>query len=122
MGLKFGRWIQDKRLERKITLRAFAERVGIGAGYVSDIENGKKDAPQKEILERMAKVLLLSKSDTAELYDRAAEDKNTVAMDIPDYIKDKTPLIKFLRVAKERGWGTKEWEEFIRKVERDTDD
>lgn len=42
---QLGRRIQDRRIERGITLEVMAQRTGFSKGYLSRIENGKKTPP-----------------------------------------------------------------------------
>jgi transcriptional regulator with XRE-family HTH domain len=42
---QLGRRIQDRRIERGITLDVMAQRTGFSKGYLSRIENGKKTPP-----------------------------------------------------------------------------
>ena len=53
----FGEYIKQKRQEKNITLRAFADMVGIAPSYMSDIEKSKRNAPTQEILDKMIEVL-----------------------------------------------------------------
>ena len=46
--LKFGEYIKSKRLEKGISLRELASKVGITPTYMSDIEKGRRNAPNKE--------------------------------------------------------------------------
>jgi transcriptional regulator with XRE-family HTH domain len=51
-----GRRIQARRVERRITLDALAQRTGFSKGYLSRIENGKK-TPPLDTLARIARAL-----------------------------------------------------------------
>lgn len=50
MEIKVGEIIRAKRLEQKMTLTGLAGRVGVSAGYLSQIENGRKQNPKLEIV------------------------------------------------------------------------
>ena len=50
MEIKVGEIIRAKRLERKMSLTELAGEVGISAGYLSQIENGRKQNPKLEII------------------------------------------------------------------------
>ena len=44
----FGEFIQRKRVEKQIPLRKMAERIGISAPYLSDIEKDRRNPPEME--------------------------------------------------------------------------
>ena len=53
-----GRRIQDRRVQRGVTLDALAQRTGFSKGYLSRIENGKK-TPPLSTLGRIAQALAI---------------------------------------------------------------
>ena len=55
--MDFGSRIRQLRTERGISLREFADRVGIDFTYLSKIENGKVDPPSEEKIKVMASKL-----------------------------------------------------------------
>lgn len=57
MDIKFGEIIKAKREEKKYTLVNFAKVIGISAGYLSQLENGRKDNPKLEIVLKIIKEL-----------------------------------------------------------------
>ncbi len=57
MDIKFGEIIRAKREEKNYTLVNFAKVIGISAGYLSQIENGRKDNPKLEIVLKIIKEL-----------------------------------------------------------------
>jgi transcriptional regulator with XRE-family HTH domain len=61
-----GAVIRRVRQERSLTLKAFAERVGLSVVYLGEIERGKK-YPSAPVLERLATALDLELSDVLEL-------------------------------------------------------
>jgi len=118
----FGQFIQTKRLERGLTLRVYAERIGgMGIGHLCDIENENRPAPENtDLLDKMIAVLKLSPEDEARAYDLASIARNTaVPEDLSGYIKgeDRPYVIRALRTARDAEAGVAEWEEFIRKME-----
>ena len=52
----FGKYLSTKRLYKHISVRAFAEKVGISATYLSKIENGNAN-PSLNTLLKLAKGL-----------------------------------------------------------------
>jgi transcriptional regulator with XRE-family HTH domain len=53
MEIKVGEIIRAKRLERNLTLTGLGGAVGVSAGYLSQIENGRKQNPKLEIVLRL---------------------------------------------------------------------
>ncbi|HBR03853.1 MAG TPA: XRE family transcriptional regulator [Ruminiclostridium sp.] len=50
MEIKVGEVIKAKREEKGYSLLEFAKKIGISAGYLSQIENGRKTNPKLEII------------------------------------------------------------------------
>lgn len=50
MEIKVGEIIRAKREEKGYTLVEFSQKIGISAGYLSQIENGRKTNPKLEII------------------------------------------------------------------------
>lgn len=111
--MTFGEFVKEKRQSLNITLRAFADELGIAPSYVSDIEKGKRNAPTQDILEDMVRVLQLNDDDKNNLFDLAAESKNEVAQDITEYVSDNQNVRVALRRAKELNLGEEEWLQII---------
>jgi len=53
----FGQVLRKARLERKVSLRKFAEMVGISPTYLSQVEQENVDPPTAERVQRMAELL-----------------------------------------------------------------
>lgn len=49
-----GALLRSARASRSLSLRDTARMAGISAGYLSDLENGKKDDPSVRVLARVA--------------------------------------------------------------------
>jgi transcriptional regulator with XRE-family HTH domain len=111
----FGTFIKEKRKERGISLRRFAEEVGISPVYLSNLENDRMNAPKDDVVSNIARLLKLTEADTAILYDLAAKAKNSVVVpqDLPDYIMDRDIVRVALRTAKDVDATDEEWQEFI---------
>lgn len=114
--MTFGEYIKEKRQNKSITLRAFADLVGIAPAYMSDIEKSKRNAPTQEILERMVEVLKLSNEEANELYDLAASSKDSIAQDLREYVSDNQSVRVALRKAKDLNLGDDEWIKIIEKM------
>ena len=57
MHIKAGEIIKARREERGITLVDFAGKVGISPGYLSQLENGRKDNPSLDVILSIAQEL-----------------------------------------------------------------
>ena len=115
-----GVYITQKRLERDITLRGFAQKVGISPVYLCNIEKGRRPMTSEDTLEKMAAELLLDKKEKELLLDLAAKSKAIpiVAADLPEYINEKDIVRTALRTAKDVDATDEEWQEFIDKLEK----
>ncbi len=57
MEIKVGEIIKAKREEKDYSLVGFAKRLGISPGYLSQLENGRKNNPKLEIVLKIIKEL-----------------------------------------------------------------
>ena len=112
----FGEFVKEKRQKKGITLRAFADLLGIAPAYMSDIEKGKRNAPTQEILDKMINVLELSQEEANEMLDLAASSKDAIAQDLKDYVSDNQTVIVALRTAKDLNLGDDEWIKIIEEI------
>ena len=48
-NLQFGKYVKQRRESLGKTMRSFAEEVGISPAYLSDIENGHRNPPEKKL-------------------------------------------------------------------------
>ena len=115
MKKTFGLFVNEKRIEKQITLRNFSCMIDISPEYLSKIENGLRAAPNDEVLERIATQLLLSTDEKEKLYDLAAESKSSPALasDLLVYIKNNGSIHNALRIAKRCGANEEDWQNFI---------
>lgn len=115
MKTTFGLFVNNKRHEKNITLRVFANSIGISLVYASNIENGVRPAPTYEILLRISKTLVLNEDEKEMMFDLAAESKNTpsIATDLVIYINDNKIVIDALRKAKRLNISDEDWKDFI---------
>lgn len=51
--MTFGSFISTRRKEAKLNLRDTAKHLGISNGYLCDIEQGRRPAPEEAFVERM---------------------------------------------------------------------
>ena len=85
--MTFGAFISTRRKEAKLNLRDTAKHLGISNGYLCDIEQGRRPAPEGAFVERISSFLELDKQEHEMLLDLAADSRQTVPADLPDYIR-----------------------------------
>ena len=122
MEKTFGTFIKEKRLEKGINLRKLAELLVLAPAYISDIENGNRNSPSPDKMEKLVEVLGLNEDEKNEMYDLAAKDRdNTVAPDISEYVKSNDAVRVALRKARNLNLGEQEWLKIIEKMENGDD-
>ena len=114
--MNFGEYLREKRQKKGYSLRAMAEKLDIAPAYMSDIEKSNRNAPTKEILDKMISVLELSKEEEIEFLDLAATSKSAVASDIVEYVCDNPKVRVALRKAKSLNLGDEEWIKIIEEM------
>ena len=112
LGTDFSRFIREKRQNRHITLSELAEKSGISTGYYSDIEYGRRNPPNREILDKMIVALNLSDEDIITFYDLAGKARSEAPPDLPDYINENEKVRVALRLAKNSG-NAQVWDRFV---------
>ena len=99
--MTFGAFIGTRRKAAKLNLRDTAKYLGIAYGYLCDIEQGRRPAPEGQFVDRISSFLELDKQEHELLLDLAAESRQSVPADLPDYIRTHDIVRAALRVAKE---------------------
>ena len=95
---KFGTFIRELRLKKGIGQRNLAEKIGIAASYLNDIEKNKRAAPKINIINKLSTVL---ETDKNYLHDLAGFSKKGVAPDISEYIESNPKIISLIRNIRE---------------------
>lgn len=67
-AFSFGTYVRRRRQELDLTLRSLASMVGITPAYLSDIENGKRNAPlgNKNYMQKLIEYLKLNEEEIQE--------------------------------------------------------
>lgn len=114
---EFGRFVAERRKQHEYTMRRFADMIGVTVPYLSDIEKGRRAAPDGK-LEEIATALKLSRAEREQMFDLAALTReNQVSADLSGYIM-KTDLARVaLRRAKEQDLSDRQWENIINIIE-----
>ena len=95
---KFGTFIRELRLKKGIGQRNLAEKIGIAASYLNDIEKNKRTAPKINIINKLSTIL---ETDKNYLHDLAGFSKKGVAPDISEYIESNPKIISLIRSIRE---------------------
>ncbi|GIV04135.1 MAG: transcriptional regulator [Fimbriimonadales bacterium] len=89
----FGELLREKRIEKKFSLRKFAELVGVSPTYLSQVEQGNVMPPTADRVKRMAELLGENPDEWIALAGRVPED-------LPPIIqKQPTEMPELLREA-----------------------
>ena len=115
----FGSFLIQKRMERDISARQLAISLDISAVYMCDIEKDWRPVPE-DMLEKIPGLLCLNENEINLMYDLAAKSRNAVSADLPEYIMEKDIVRAALRTAKKHNVTDKQWEDFIRRITKDS--
>ena len=53
----FGTYIRELRIDNKIGQRELAQKIGIAASYLNDIEKNKRSAPKLIVIKKLSLIL-----------------------------------------------------------------
>lgn len=121
-NLEFGKFIAERRKQHEYTMRQFADMIGVTAPYLSDIEKGRRAAPDSK-LDEIANALRLTSTEREQMFDLAAKTRdNQVSADISGYIMETDLARVALRRAKERELSDREWKSIIEIIEGEDSD
>ena len=96
--ITFGSFIREQRIKLEIGQRKLADKIGIAASYLNDIEKNKRKAPKQIIIKKISKALKVNLDD---LNDLAGMSKGNVAPDIGEFIENNPEIISLIRSIKE---------------------
>lgn len=107
------------RVEKNVSLRALAVKIGVSAPYLSDVERGQRKPLSGEYIEKVAEVLALTPEERQALFDAAAETRgDTVTSDVILYAGEVKNVSAALRKARELNLGDEEWLQIIEEMEK----
>ena len=113
--ITFGEFLKNKRIECGKTLRGFATELGIAPAYLSDIEKGNRNPPEK-YLEKIITLLNLTDEEKDTLYDLVSVDKKGVYLDITEYIENTDTVRVALRRARDKNISNDFWKDVLNKI------
>jgi len=94
---KFGTYIRELRIDNKIGQRELAQKIGIAASYLNDIEKNKRSAPKLIVIKKLSLIL---KTELNLLNDLAGKSKESLAPDIIEYIEKNPNIVSLIRSLK----------------------
>ncbi len=95
---RFGEFVRKKREEKGLSVRAFANELGISAVYLSDIENNHRSASIR-VVALFKDKLGIQKHEEQAFYDLATLSRETVEPEIIKYLIENFDARKALKVA-----------------------
>ena len=95
----FGDCLRAFRIEKGMSQEKLASGIGRKKMTISDIENGRNNAPQGEMLERIIQCLMLPESEAQHLRFLAAKERNLIPNDVVDYFFSDPYICDALRIA-----------------------
>jgi L-glutamine-phosphate cytidylyltransferase len=98
LNKKFGPYIRELRIKNGLGQRELADKIGIAASYLNDIEKEKRTAPKGVVIKKLSKLL---KVNINNLNDLAGISKGNVAPDIGDFIENNPRIVSLIRSIKE---------------------
>lgn len=117
--MSFGDFLQ-KRRSSMMRQKVLAEKIGITVSYLCEIENGRKDPPQYDLVVKIADELNLKDHDREVFFDLAGKGRNEVSPDLPEYImnSDVADTVRMaLRTAKNSKASVQDWLDFVQKMQ-----
>ena len=114
MDYSFGESIKTYREKKKLSIRFLAQRVGISAAYLSDIENGKRAAPSQKVFCRLVKELNLSMSEIKDLEKMALYSNMNKVRILKDYLNKNPSAFKFILLAIENNVSNDIWDKMCK--------
>jgi len=120
MKNEFGQFVENKRIEKGISLRGFAGMIDIAPAYMSDLEKGRRNPPETDKLNLMVTKLNLNEKEKQTFFDLAGmARKHAISPDLHDYVMDANNAnVRYaLRVARDIKADDKVWQEVIKILE-----
>jgi len=94
----FGQVLREKRIEKKFSLRKFAQLVGVSATYLSQVEQMNVDPPTADRVKRMAELLEENVDEWTALAGRLTEDLPRIIQERPTEVPDLLRAVRGLTV------------------------
>lgn len=122
MKMDFGTFIKGKRIEKGIALRELADKLKITPSYLSDIEKGRRYAPDKDKILEISSILgIVDEEELSQMFDLAGQSKakDAVAPDLPEFINENEKIRVLLRKAKKANPSPETLDKMIKMLEEE---
>jgi L-glutamine-phosphate cytidylyltransferase len=110
LSKKFGPYIRESRIKKGLGQRELADKIGIAASYLNDIEKEKRTAPKQIVIKKLSTFL---KVNINLLNDLAGISKGNIAPDIGEFIESNPSIVSLIRSVKDNNLNTEQ----IKKIE-----
>ena len=107
---EFGDYLRKLRQTKQITQEQLAATVQRHKMTISQLENGKNDPPQGDLLESIIQALVITSEEANELRDLSALARDSIPIDILDYFKSNAGIRAAIRRAKSKDISNNDWE------------
>lgn len=113
--LSLGALIRENRLNKRITVRKFAQKIGVSASFINDLENGIKK-PSVIQYEKIIVILdIRNRAEIDELHSKPL-GKRIYPKELKTGLDGKNRIVIALRVSDELELNEIEWFEFHKKI------
>jgi L-glutamine-phosphate cytidylyltransferase len=113
---KFGSYIRELRIKRGFGQRELAEKIGIAASYLNDIEKEKRTAPKTSVIKKLS---ILLEANNNDLNDLAGISKKSVAPDIGEFIETNPKIISLIRTIKDNNLNDNQIDDLETSINKD---
>lgn len=96
MNKAFGQVLRERRMEKGLSLRKFAQQVGISPTYLSQVEQCNVDPPTADRVKRMAEILGEDVDELTALAGRLTQDLPGIIHEKPKEMADMLRAVRGL--------------------------
>lgn len=116
-------YFEQKRQEKKVSLRELASKTGVSHTYLYNIEKGLKAPPNDLILVKLADALCLNCAERKLWFDIAAKENQQrndanihIPVDVLVYLSNRRTACEVIRKADELNYSDEFWTELLKKL------
>ena len=120
-NMSFGQFLETKRDEKDLSLRAMAKLLDVTPQYYSDVEKGRRSALAPDKLDMLKNIFGLTDEEKDFMYDLVGKTKNTISPDLPDYIMERDYVRSALRLARDIDAGENDWKVLLDELKKRRD-
>ena len=113
----FGDMLSQKRISMGLTLRELAAQLNISPPYLTDIEKNRRRPFEYDRLQKIVKILGLTKSEADCLYDLAGQGRGEASPDLVGFIMDNSNVRRLLRAMRDNDITDNKCEALISKIQ-----